>query len=102
MEVLDHLGKMGDLDYLDKVEAWDHLGIMEGLVYLGKTRHLDHLGKVEAVNMGQDLVDQDSIKMEDPAIREHFMEEIVHMGDLAHSQQEQDQANMDLKEEAAI
>ena len=55
-----------------------------------------------AVTMGQDLVDQDSIKMEDPAIREHFTEEIVHMGDLAHSQPEQDQANMDLKEEAAI
>merc|ERR1719317_279793 len=72
------------------MEALDHLGIMAVLVYLGKTRHLDHLGKV------------DSIKMEDPAIREHFMEEIVHMGDLAHSQQEQDQANMDLKEEAAI
>merc|ERR1719320_720624 len=24
MEFLDHLGKMGDMDRLDKAEAWDH------------------------------------------------------------------------------
>jgi len=55
-----------------------------------------------AVTMGQDLGDQDSIRMEDPIIRELFMREIMHMGDLAPLLQEQDQANMALKEAIAI
>ena len=55
-----------------------------------------------AVTMGQDLGDQDSIRMEDPIIRELFMGEIMHMGDLAPLLQEQDQVNMALKEAIAI
>jgi len=52
--------------------------------------------------MGQDLVDQDSIRMEDLIIREHFMGKIMYMGDLAPLLQEQDQINMALKEAIAI
>jgi len=55
-----------------------------------------------AVTMGQDLGDQDSIRVEDPIIRELFMGEIMHMGDLAPLLQEQDQVNMALKEAIAI
>jgi len=59
-----------------------------------------------AVTMGQDLVDQDSIRMEDLIIREHFMGEIMYMGDLApllqEQDQEQDQANLAHKEAIAI
>lgn len=54
-----------------------------------------------AVTMGQDLVDQDLIRMEDLIIRVHFMGGIMHMGDLAPFLQEQDQANMALKEALA-
>jgi len=50
-----------------------------------------------AVTMGQD-----SIRMEDLTIREHFMGEIMHMGDLAPLLQEQDQANLAHKEAIAI
>merc|ERR1712013_269538 len=110
MEFLDHLGKMGDMDRLDKGEAWDHLGIMVGLVYLVKMAHLDHLGKVEALEYRGIKEDQavtlDTVKVEDPIIRELFMGEIMHMGDLApllqEQDQEQDQANMALKEAIAI
>ena len=52
--------------------------------------------------MGQDLVDQDSIRMEDLIIREHFMGEIMYMGDLAPLLQEEDQVNMALKEAIEI
>merc|ERR1712013_96864 len=119
MKVLDHLGKMGDMDRLDKGEAWDHQGIMGdlvhqgimvGLVYLVKMAHLDHLGKVEALEYRGIKEDQavtlDTVRVEDPIIRELFMGEIMHMGDLApllqEQDQEQDQANMALKEAIAI
>jgi len=48
--------------------------------------------------MGQDLVDQDLIRMEDLTFKEGFMEEIMQMGDLGHLE---DQTNMALKEEVA-
>merc|ERR1712013_148268 len=71
------------------------MGELEGLTK-------EALVELLAVTMGQDLGDQDSIRMEDPIIRELFMREIMHMGDLAPLLQEQDQANMALKEAIAI
>merc|ERR1712013_483207 len=73
------------------------MGELEGLTK-------EALVELLAVTMGQDLGDQDSIRVEDPIIRELFMGEIMHMGDLAPllQEQEQEQANMALKEAIAI
>jgi len=122
MEALDHQGKMGDLDHLGKAEALDPQGIMADLDHQGTLEDLDHLVKMDQVvaldsvkeelegltreslvelmvaTMGQDLVDQDLITMEDLTLMEGFKEEIVQIEDLGHLE---DQTNMALKEEVA-
>jgi len=102
MADLDHQGKLEDLDHLVKMEALEHQVIKEDQVVAldsvkeeleGLTR--ESLVELMVATMGQDLVDQDLITMEDLTLMEGFKEEMVQIEDLGHLE---DQTNMALKE----